>query len=140
MSRRNATLKALSDMPRGLCVAAWTTLLVVASFLKQGSLAARAFTLNGRAFVAHVIAYGVLSALVFWALKQQSLAFRACAALCVPVAFGGALEHLQSLVGRGCDWRDLLANAAGACLAVAAVTLGTLLIEKEANQDGICGG
>ncbi len=130
MLRARGAWKVLGAVPRAVFLGFWTLLIVVASFLPQGSRAARAFTLNGRVFLAHLVAYGVLSTLVFLTLKERPLTSRVGPMVLLPILFGGVVEVLQPFAGRGFASHDLLANTVGVVIAVVVVSFGILLREK----------
>ncbi len=104
-----------------LCLVA----IVVASLLPQASPPARVLTLNGRDFLAHVIAYGVFGALVFWSLGGFSLGVRSLAMIFLPLALGTGIELLQPLVGRTCSWLDVCADGVGVIIALVAAMVRT---------------
>jgi len=109
----------LSSIPRPAYPAVWALVIVVASMLPQSSPAALAFTLNGRQALAHILAYGLLASLTFWALAGRR--HRLAAMVLGPILFGGLVEVLQPLAGRATDWQDFLLNSLGAGIAFAAV-------------------
>jgi len=117
----------LGAIPRWAWLGTWLAMIVLASFLPQGSIAARAFTLDGRSFLAHVVAYGVLSGMTFWSLEGHSLFVRAVAMTLLPVALGMGIEFLQPLVGRSSGWSDFWANSGGVAVSfVAAMSWGVV--------------
>lgn len=77
--------------------------------------------------IVHACAWGLLAALTWWALIPTRSRQRAAPlALAFAVAYGVVIEALQLLVpGRSADPLDLLADAAGAILGVAAISLWT---------------
>lgn len=111
----------LCSIPRPVFPAAWALVIVVASMLPQSSPAALAFTLNGRQALAHILAYGFLACLTFWAMPGLRLRRRLAVMLLGPILFGGLVEVLQPLAGRATDWQDFLSNSLGAGIAFAAV-------------------
>ena len=130
--RPSAVYNLLAKIPRPAYLVCWASLMLIASFLPQGSPVARAFTLNGRQFITHLIAYGVLSWLVFWSLNGRSPRSRAIAMLLGPVLFGGLVEIMQPLVGRDSGWQDMLANGIGIGIAFVAVAAYSMLRKKAA--------
>ena len=114
-------LKFLRRIPRGIYLLLWAGAIILASFLPQGSTAARACAFQGHAFAAHIVAYGVLSLLTFWTTETRSRVFQRVTMVVGPAAFGLLLEALQPLSGRKFGVVDLLANGFGIALAFSAV-------------------
>lgn len=103
----------------------WLVAIVVVSLLPQASPAARVLTLNGRDFLAHLIAYGVFGTLIFWSLGGCSLGVRSLAMIFLPLTLGTGIELLQPLVGRTCSWLDVCADGVGVVIALVAAMVWT---------------
>ena len=72
----------------------------------------------------HTTIFAVLATLLRWPSRVQSLAKAAVVASSLATAWGALDEIHQAFVpGRSADWLDLVADAVGASVAVAAISL-----------------
>jgi len=72
----------------------------------------------------HLIAYGVLAALLWWALRGTGVRYPATWALVLAVSYGATDEFHQSFVpGRDMSLSDLMVDLIGASVALLVVTL-----------------
>lgn len=81
---------------------------------------------------AHFLAYGALGGLLFltlWTLRPR-LPWLPAMALGIALAYGAVDELTQPLSGRICEFGDWLADASGAAIAVASLTIVRLLIMR----------
>ena len=85
---------------------------------------------------AHLLAYGILAALLFltlWVLRPR-MRWLPVLALCIPLAYGAVDELTQPLSGRDCEFADWVADAAGAAIAVGILTVIRRLTTRRANH------
>ncbi|MBI2825629.1 MAG: VanZ family protein [Planctomycetia bacterium] len=78
----------------------------------------------------HFAAYAILGGLMFLAVRLHrptataAAALSQCAAVAVMAVISGFLDEIsQPLTGRDLDWRDLVADAAGAVAGAVAIAL-----------------
>jgi MYXO-CTERM domain-containing protein len=116
----------------------WAPLFLYMAALLFGSIKTGGPAI-GSDVVLHVIGYGGMAVLVL--LASQGFLFPARAvslgiAFVVTFAYGAAMEGVQAFVpGRHASTSDLIANAAGAALALAGVGLiGLLRSERRKNE------
>jgi VanZ family protein len=86
-------------------------------------------------WLAHGIAYGVQTMLVYWALVPNLGTRPAIVTACAgATVFGAVTEGLQMLQpGRLVEARDLVANAGGALVAAAAIAIAEGVRRKDAG-------
>jgi VanZ family protein len=86
---------------------------------------------NGFDKILHFTAYFGLAGIATVAIGRQRAAVLAAAGL---AAFGGALEIVQSFVGRDAEWGDELANIVGVCAGLGAALLSMRAVEWIQNR------
>lgn len=107
---------ALRAVGRWTPVLAWMGLIY---YLSSRSSYAGSDVLVGSSIVVHLIEYGVLAGLLYWALllhlaRSEAIILGSFFAACV---YGGLDEYHQLLVpGRTASWFDLAVDGAGAAL------------------------
>jgi len=112
--------------------AGYAILLVVMAVIPQTMAATVSIVPD---WLAHAAAYGIQTALLFWALTPMvGLRSALFGGLVGAISFGTLTEALQFLQpGRAVEFRDVIANSVGSVAVCAVIALASVLLSRRTD-------